>query len=143
LQIGEEDHLQKGDILYNINGEQMAYKNKFELISKLSSLGGIAEVSVLRKSNPNCFGANTDQIPYHNGIFAQNSIKLAMRKYDKPAMKSSSEADIATSQNISNELNELLLNDLKNHKSLTTSLQISQMSRDSKNDFIYQSSMNK
>lgn len=94
LQIGEEDHLRKGDILFNINGEQLAYKNKFELISKLSSLGGIAEVSVLRKTNSNCFGANIDQVPYHNGIFAQNSIKLAMRKYEKPSMKCNSEAEL-------------------------------------------------
>lgn len=35
-------------------------------------------------------------MPYHNGIFAQNSIKLAMRKYEKPSMKSNSEADFAT-----------------------------------------------
>lgn len=100
MQIGgEEDHLRKGDILYNINGEELAYKNKFELVSKLSSLEGIAEVSVLRKINPtNCFGSTNPelQVPYHNGIFAQNSIKLAMRKYEKPSMKSNSEADFAT-----------------------------------------------
>lgn len=98
LQIGgEEDHLRKGDILFNINGEELAYKNKFELVSKLSSLGGIAEVSVLRKINPtNCFGSNNpeQQVPYHNGIFAQNSIKLAMRKYEKPSMKSNSEVEL-------------------------------------------------
>lgn len=91
--------MRKGDILYNINGEELAYKNKFELVSKLSSLEGIAEVSVLRKINPtNCFGSTNPelQVPYHNGIFAQNSIKLAMRKYEKPSMKSNSEADFAT-----------------------------------------------
>lgn len=102
LQIGgEEDHLRKGDILFNINGEELAYKNKFELVSKLSSLGGIAEVSVLRKINPtNCFGSNNSelQVPYHNGIFAQNSIKLAMRKYEKPSMKSNSDADFTSAQ---------------------------------------------
>lgn len=101
LQIGgEEDHLRKGDILFNINGEELAYKNKFDLVSKLSSLGGIAEVSVLRKITPNCFGStNPEQhVPYHNGIFAQNSIKLAMRKYEKPSMKSSSEVDFGTLQ---------------------------------------------
>ena len=85
--------------MYNINGEELAYKNKFELVSKLSSLEGIAEVSVLRKINPtNCFGSNNPelQVPYHNGIFAQNSIKLAMRRYEKPSMKSNSEADFAS-----------------------------------------------
>ena len=68
-------------------------------MSKLGSLEGIAEVSVLRKINPtNCFGSNNPelQVPYHNGIFAQNSIKLAMRRYEKPSMKSNSEADFAS-----------------------------------------------
>lgn len=52
------------------------------------------EVSVLRKSGENCFGSNNDSIPYCNGIFAQNSIKLAMRKYDKLGIKSGSDADL-------------------------------------------------
>ena len=153
MQIGEEDHLQKGDVLVNINGEELTFKNKFELISKLSSLGGTAEVNVLRKalthhhssslltssnycfvssnktlsasnnniaatSNANCSNNNTNNlnsstsinlktnsepgpiiIPYHNGIFAQNSIKLAMRKYEKPAIKSTSDMDSNTFNN--------------------------------------------
>ncbi|RMZ92951.1 hypothetical protein BpHYR1_024288 [Brachionus plicatilis] len=92
LQIGEQDNLKKGDIIYCINGENMAYCNKFDLVSKLSNLNGIAEVSILRKSN--CYGPHKDQVPYHNGIFAQNSIKLAMPKYDKPSIKSNSENDM-------------------------------------------------
>lgn len=92
LQIGEQDNLKKGDIIYCINGETMSYCNKFDLVSKLSSLNGIAEVSILRKSN--CYGPHKDQVPYHNGIFAQNSIKLAMPKYDKPSIKSNSENDM-------------------------------------------------
>lgn len=92
LQIGEQDNLKKGDIIYCINGESMTYCNKFDLVSKLGNLNGIAEVSVLRKSN--CYGPHKDQVPYHNGIFAQNSIKLAMPKYDKPSIKSNSENDI-------------------------------------------------
>lgn len=89
LQIGEEDHLQKGDILISINGEELNLKNKFDIISKLSGLSGIAEVAVLRKSNVNCYVSSGDEIPYYNGIFAQNSIKLAMRRYEKPAQTNS------------------------------------------------------
>ena len=57
-------------------------------------MGGVAEVSVLRKAADasGCFGGE-EEVPYHNGIFAQNSIKLAMRKYESPATKSSSEAE--------------------------------------------------
>ena len=92
LQIGEQDNLKKGDIIYCINGQSMAFCNKFDLVSKLGNLNGIAEVSILRKSN--CYGPHKDQVPYHNGIFAQNSIKLAMPKYDKPSIKSNSENDM-------------------------------------------------
>ena len=50
---------------------------------------------MLRKSNSNCcYGSILDEIPYCNSIFAQNSIKLAMRKYEKPGIKSCSDADI-------------------------------------------------
>lgn len=49
----------------------------------------------MRKSNSNCcYGSILDEIPYCNSIFAQNSIKLAMRKYEKPGIKSCSDADI-------------------------------------------------
>ena len=100
LQIAsEEDHLKKGDILYNINGEQLIYKEKFEVCSMLSSLSGIAEVGILRKSIDNCFGDDEDEIPYYNGIFAQNSIKLAMRKYENPGIKSNSEFDTVSFKN--------------------------------------------
>lgn len=96
LQIAnEEDHLKKDDILYNINGEQLIDKDKFELCSILSSLNGIAEVSVLRKASNSCCFDN-EEVPYYNGIFAQNSIKLTMRKYENPAIKSSSEAEFQT-----------------------------------------------
>jgi hypothetical protein len=107
LQIGEEDHLQKGDILYNINGEQLAYKNRFDIISKLSSLGGIAEISVMRKASSSCFGCSSnEEVPYHNGIFAQNSIKLAMRKYDQPsALKSNSEVELGLSSSHNSKSN--------------------------------------
>jgi hypothetical protein len=176
LQMDDEDHLQKGDILININGETLTQKNKFDLIAKLSSLSGTAEVCILRKTQAqmvssctgvNCYGvvnissssllssqspspsspssscclneeeeeeegeeeeeeegkdlddatsnngtltktsSHSDQvIPYHNGIFAQNSIKLAMRKYEKPsssiALKSSSEQEIGDITNNNN-----------------------------------------
>ncbi len=97
LQIGEGDHLRKGDILFHVNGEQLAYKNKFDLISRLGSLNGVAELVILRRENTqSCYGTTNDLIPYHNGIFAQNSIKLAMRKYEKPsaAIKSNSDIDV-------------------------------------------------
>lgn len=94
LQIAnEDDHLKKNDILYNINGEQLLYKNKFDLCSMLSSLGGIAEVTVLRKSPGQLFNTSDYEVPYYNSIFAQNSIKLAMRKYENPASKSGSDAE--------------------------------------------------
>ena len=150
--------MQKGDVLLNINGEELTFKNKFELISKLSSLGGTAEVNVLRKTSEHhhssslltssnyCFASSkktlsasnnnissaskitssnsndnnlnstttanlktsSDQgpiiIPYHNGIFAQNSIKLAMRKYEKPAIKSNSDIDSNLTLNNTNTL---------------------------------------
>lgn len=98
LQIAdEEDHLKKGDILYNINGENLLNKNKFELCSLLSTLTGIAEICVLREIESCCYGMSSgDEIPYHNGIFAQNSIKLTMRKYENPAIKSGSEVEFLT-----------------------------------------------
>ena len=74
----------------------MEHKNKFDLISRLSSFNGVAELCILRRANGNCYGTANDSVPYHNGIFAQNSIKLAMRKYEKPSMKSGSDADIDT-----------------------------------------------
>jgi hypothetical protein len=90
----EDDHLKKGDILFAINGEQLHYKNKFELCSILSSLSGIAEICVLRKSTDSCCFTGCDyEVPYYNGIFAQNSIKLAMRKYENPGIKSGSDVD--------------------------------------------------
>ena len=101
LQIADdEDHLKKGDILYNINGENLVNKNKFELCSLLSTLTGIAEICVLREIEQNCCYAMSnnsgDEVPYHNGIFAQNSIKLTMRKYENPAIKSGSEVEFLT-----------------------------------------------
>lgn len=98
-QSGEEDFLRKVDILFNINGETLYDKNKIEVASKLCSFEGTANVSILRRTNSNCFVLKPDQIPYHNGIFAQNSIKLAMRKYEKPSIKSNSEADILVKNN--------------------------------------------
>ncbi len=90
----EEDHLKKGDILFTVNGEQLHYKNKFELCSILSSLSGIAEICVLRKSTDSCCFTGCDyEVPYYNGIFAQNSIKLAMRKYENPGIKSGSDVE--------------------------------------------------
>ncbi|CAF0708860.1 unnamed protein product [Brachionus calyciflorus] len=111
LQIGEQDNLKKGDILYCINGDQLSFCNKFDVVSKLSNLNGIAEVSVLRKNN-NCYGSHTDLIPYHNGIFAQNSIKLAMRKYDKPSIKSNSDAEMA--HTVSNSKTEIFSDEMRN-----------------------------
>ena len=107
LQItDEEDHLKKGDILYSINGQLLSDKNCFELISLLGSLSGVSEICVLRKTDTNycCIGGLDDEtVPYHNGIFAQNSIKLAIRRYDKPAIKSGSEVDMTlSSQNMHN-----------------------------------------
>jgi hypothetical protein len=97
LQIGDQDYLQKGDILYIVNGQQMNFKNKFEMIDKLGSMNGVAEVAVLRKNNnfsSSNSSNNKDRIPYHNGIFAQNSIKLAMRKYETPPdIKSNSDSE--------------------------------------------------
>ena len=129
----------------------MINKNKFELISKLSSLGGTAQVNVLRKvatapsnycfvnknshanSNSNANSKSNDNlvsmppdsstatttstavldqtphiIPYHNGIFAQNSIKLAMRKYEKPLI-----ATTPSSNNNNN--NSSSLSDINNN----------------------------
>jgi hypothetical protein len=100
-----------GDIFYSINGEQLIYKDKFELISLLSSLSGVAEVCVLRKTTNSCslfVAVNNKEVPYHNGIFAQNSIKLTMRKYEKPTIKSDSQVDFwfnnnANKNNINND----------------------------------------
>jgi hypothetical protein len=82
-----------------INGEKLACKTNSELISKLNSsqTTGPVALSFLRRVNGNAFGSSLgtakDQIPYHNGIFAQNSIKLAMRKYEKLTLKSDNELD--------------------------------------------------
>jgi hypothetical protein len=137
LQISEEDHLQIGDIIYNINGEY--YKNRFDIISKLSSLSGIAEINVLRKSNgiSCCFGGSTlDEIPYCNSIFAQNSIKLAMRKYEKPGIKSSSDADIAftISERASAEPQIIINDTVDNQHACTTTTTIVKYEHDSMND---------
>ena len=104
LQIGEEDHLQKGDIICDINGEQQYNKDKFQIISKLSSLSGTAEISILRGTKRNCnYTVSGEDIPYYNGIFAQNSIKLAMRRYETIAIKSNSDFAYAISERSSIE----------------------------------------
>jgi hypothetical protein len=116
LQIaGEEDYLKREDIFYSINGEELIYKNKFELISLLSSLNGISEICVLRKVANNCLygmslSSSSNEVPYYNGIFAQNSIKLAMRKYEKPTMKSGSEVDFCFNNKIENEDERIQIN---------------------------------
>lgn len=76
-----------------MNGEKLIHDNKNDLITKLGSLeNGQAELAILRRSS---YGVVNDLVPYHNGIFAQNSIKLAMRKYEKPeAVKSVSDIGV-------------------------------------------------
>jgi hypothetical protein len=92
----DEEYLRKGDILFMINGEKLVCKSKLDVILKLSTQECPFELSFLRRVTGNCFTCNSsvkDLIPYHNGIFAQNSIKLAMRKYDTLSMKSDNETD--------------------------------------------------
>jgi hypothetical protein len=122
LQMGDQDYLQKGDILYIVNGQQMNFKNKFEMIDKLGSMNGVAEVAVLRKNN-NFNSSNStnnkDRIPYHNGIFAQNSIKLAMRKYETPPdLKSNSDSDFNNIIDVTS--NKLIVLDSKNNANINT-----------------------
>jgi hypothetical protein len=100
-----EDYLRKGDILFMMNGEKLTCKSKFDIILKLSSQTCPVELSFLRRVSGNSFGSPTamDLIPYHNGIFAQNSIKLAMRKYEKLSMKSDNDMDPSSNKEFNYE----------------------------------------
>ena len=134
LQMGDQDNLQKGDILYIVNGKQMNFKNKFEMIDRLGSMNGVAEVAVLRKNNNfNNSSNNKDRIPYHNGIFAQNSIKLAMRKYETPPdIKSNSDSDF--NNFIDSSLNKPIPSSTDNNNLISEDLQVTSNNNNSLNN---------
>jgi len=79
-----EDYLEKDDILYKFNHESLVNKNKREIISALKSINQVCELKVIRKAvsfQTKLDDCNHDdtKIPYHNEIFAKNSIKLPVR----------------------------------------------------------------
>ena len=81
--------------MVNLDGEQLEFKNKEILFAKLNSLHNIGKLVVFRPSNCDGFNRSSEFVPYHNGIFAQNSIKLAIRKYENPSLiKSISDLEV-------------------------------------------------
>ena len=89
-----DDHLTAGDILYKFNHESLVNKSKHELISAFQSINQVCELKVIRKLLNSNTNTSKNEIPYHNEIFAKNSIKLAVRSsnYEQPGILSSKRA---------------------------------------------------
>lgn len=80
MMSNKEEELVDGDILYMLNEHSLHNKTKNDILDKFKSINQISELKILRKLK--IFETKTnnpDGIPYYNGVFAKNSIKLAMR----------------------------------------------------------------